>query len=212
MNGIHDMGGMQDMGPIQIEKEEPVFHAGWERRIFALFNAVDFQWPALRFQIESIPPADYLRMTYYERWLAALVPLVTTAGMVTQAEIESGEAVGQTNKKWHVLSAAEVATWILPESDTSTKPTATARFHVGQRVRARNINPASHTRLPRYARGKTGTIERNGGFAAVQDTDAHPRQQRVYSVRFAARELWGERGNRLDSVYVAIWEGYLEPA
>jgi|ERR1700722_1457284 nitrile hydratase beta subunit len=211
MNGIHDMGGMQDMGPIQIEKNEPVFHANWERRIFALFNAVDFQWPALRFQIESIPPADYLRMSYYERWAAALGPLVTQAGMVTQTEIDIGRAEGPANKKWHVLSAAEVAMWNVPEAHASANPTAAARFHAGQRVRARNINPPSHTRLPRYARGKVGTIERDAGIEAVQDTDVlGPKHQHVYSVRFSARELWGERANRLDSVCVAIWEGYLE--
>jgi len=154
-----------DMGSIQIEKDEPVFHANWERRIFALFNAVDFQWPALRYQIESIPPADYLRMSYYERWAAALGPLVTQADMVTQTEIESGRAEGPTNKKWHVLSAAEVATWNVPEAHAIAKPTASARFHAGQRVR--NINPPSHTRLPRYARGKVGTIERDAGIEAV---------------------------------------------
>jgi nitrile hydratase subunit beta len=211
MNGVHDMGGMQDMGPVLIEKNEPVFHANWERRIFALFNAVDFQWPMLRFQIESIPAADYLRMSYYERWAAALGPLVTHSGMVTQSEIASGKAAGPTNNKWHVLSAAEIATWNIPDAHASAKPAVPARYHSGQRVRARNINPPSHTRLPRYARGKVGTIEREAGVEAVQDTDVlGPKRQHVYTVRFTARELWGERAHRLDSVCVAVWEGYLE--
>ena len=163
MNGIHDMGGMQDMGPVTRERDEPVFHAPWERRIFALFNAVDFSQPVVRSQIESIPPADYLRVSYYERWLAALVPLLTHAGMVTPAEIESGKASGAPTKPWHVLSAAEVATWTAPESYSGPKLTAVARFQVGQRVRARNMNPVGHTRLPRYVRGKTGSIVRDGG-------------------------------------------------
>jgi len=214
MNGIHDMGGMQDMGPIRIEKDEPVFHAPWERRMFALFNALDVPWPVLRSQIELIPPAEYLRMSYYEKWLAAIGPVVTMTGMVAPAELESGKAMGTAAAKWHVLSVAEVATWIVPGWDASAKP-ATARFQVGQRVRAININPVGHTRLPRYARGKVGTIERDGGVdvfpdAVAQGHDKKP--QHVYSVRFEARELWGNQANTRDSVYADLSEDYLERA
>ena len=95
MNGAHDMGGMQDMGPIKPEHNEPVFHAEWERRVFALFNAVDVEWPYRRTQIELIPPADYLRMSYYERWLTALPQILIKTGMATPAEIESGKAIGR---------------------------------------------------------------------------------------------------------------------
>jgi len=214
MNGIHDMGGMQDMGPIRIEKDEPVFHAPWERRMFALFNALDVPWPVLRSQIELIPPAEYLRMSYYEKWLAAIGPVVTKTGMVAPAELESGKAMGTAAAKWHVLSVAEVATWIVPGWDASAKP-ATARFQVGQRVRAININPVGHTRLPRYARGKVGTIDRDGGVdvfpdAVAQGLDKKP--QHVYSVRFEARELWGNQANTRDSVYADLSEDYLERA
>lgn len=216
MNGIHDMGGMQDMGPIQREKDEPVFHAEWERRTFALFNAVDVgEWPRIRYQIELIPPADYLRMSYYEKWLTALVPLVTQAGMVTPSEIESGMANGGTANRWHVLSVAEVATWIGPQPDARDKPTAVAKFQPRQRVRARKINPVGHTRLPRYARGKAGTIERDHGLHDFQDAVAQglgKKPQHLYSVRFLARELWGDEANSRDSVYIDMWEDYLEPA
>ena len=216
MNGVHDMGGMQDMGAVRREKDEPVFHAPWERRMFALFNALDLEWPVLRSQIELIPPADYLRMSDYEKWLTASSALLTIAGMVKQAEIESGQAIGEPSKKWHVLSAAEVATWIVPGADASAKPAAaTARFQAGQRVRAKNINPVGHTRLPRYARGKIGSIERDSGVdvfpdAVAQGLDKKP--QHVYSVRFEARELWGNQANVRDSVYADLWEDYLEPA
>jgi nitrile hydratase beta subunit len=214
LNGAHDMGGMQDMGPMAPEKNEPIFHAEWERRTFALFNAVDVEWPYRRTQIELIPPAEYLRMSYYEKWLAALPQILLKTGMATPAEIESGEPAGGANTKWHVLTVAEVATWDSPGSAASEKLTASARFLVGQRVRARNINPVGHTRLPRYARGKVGTIERDGGIDELQDTDIQglgPKQQHVYTVRFAARELWGEQADLRDSVYVDMWEGYLEP-
>jgi nitrile hydratase subunit beta len=217
MNGIHDMGGMQDMGPIRPEKDEPVFHAAWEGRAFALYNAVDVDWPdeGYRYEIELIPPADYLRMSYYDKWLTSLVAIMVKAGVVTLAEIESGKATEGTTKPRSVLSVADVAAMIVPGPDASDKVTATAHFHAGQRVRARNINPLGHTRLPRYARGKLGTIERDCGVDVFPDTHAHglgKKPQHVYSVRFAARELWGERANRRDSVYVAMWEDYLEPA
>src|ERR1700730_13874074 len=105
MNGIHDMGGMQDMGPIRWEKVEPVFHAEWERRVFALFMAVD---ETNRYQIELIPPADYLRMSYYERWLTSLVETLTKTDLLTSAEIESVKPIGERIKRRHVLSVAEV--------------------------------------------------------------------------------------------------------
>ncbi|MGO9948738.1 MAG: nitrile hydratase subunit beta [Steroidobacteraceae bacterium] len=215
MNGAHDMGGMQDMGPITAEKNEPVFHAAWEGRMFALFNAVDVEWPYRRTQIEQIPPADYLRMSYYEKWLAALPQILIKSGMVSAAEIKSGTAVAGTNTRWHVLSVAEVATWDVPEPATTEKITAPTQLHVGQRVRARNLNPVGHTRLPRYVRGKVGTIMRDGGIEELQDTDTQglgDKQQHVYTVRFAARELWGDQASTRDSVYADLWEGYLESA
>jgi nitrile hydratase beta subunit len=215
MNGAHDMGGMQDMGPISRGENEPVFHAEWERRMFALFNAVDVDWPYRRTQIELIPPAEYLRMSYYEKWLAALPQILIKTGMASSAEIESGNSIGGTNTKWHVLSVAEVATWDVPERARPEKITAHTQLHVGQRIRARNLNPVGHTRLPRYVRGKVGTIERDGGIEELQDTDIlglGDKRQHVYTVRFAARELWGDQANPRDAVYVDMWEGYLETA
>jgi nitrile hydratase beta subunit len=215
MNGAHDMGGMQDMGPIELEKNAPIFHAEWEKRVFALCNATDVKWPYRRTQIELIPPADYLRMSYYEKWLAALPLVLTKSGMASAAEIESGKVLNGVNTKWHVLSVADVAARIVPASSMSEKIAASSQLHVGQRVRARNLNPVGHTRLPRYVRGKLGTIERDGGVEELQDTDIQglgDKRQHVYTVRFAARELWGEQANPRDTVYADLWEGYLEPA
>ena len=214
MNGIHDMGGMQDMGPVVREKNEPVFHAEWERRVFALRFAID---ETDRYEIELIPPADYLRMSYYEKWLVSIIETVKKSGLATSAEIDSGRAIGGALKGRHVLSLAEVAIVTAPGWDPSSKLTATAHFQVGQRVRARNINPIGHTRLPRFARGKLGVIERDGGVEYLQDTDAKGHwekkpPQHVYCVRFAARELWGEQANPRDSVYFDLWEDYLEAA
>ena len=213
MNGIHDMGGMQDMGPIRAEKEEPVFHAPWEGRAFALFMAVN---ETNRYELELIPPAEYLRMSYYDRWATALAETLKKAGLATSAEIESGKAVGGRVARYKVFTVAEVAALSKPGSDASEPVTVIPRFHVGQRVHARDINPVGHTRLPRYIRGRFGTVERMYGVQRLWDTDAKgldvsKKPQPVYSVRFTARELWGAQSNAHDFVYVDMWEDYLEP-
>jgi nitrile hydratase beta subunit len=217
MNGIHDMGGMQDMGPTRPEKDEPVFHEPWEGRVFALDMALGADWSgnAERYQIELIPPADYLRMSYYEKWLTSLLELIVKTGTVTRTEIESGKATESNTKAGHMLSVAEVAPLVATGSPSTRNVPAIAHFQAGQRVRASNVNPAGHTRLPRYARGKLGVVEHDHGVFVFPDTDAHglgEKPQHVYSVRFAARELWGKQANRRDSVYVDIWDDHLEAA
>ena len=219
MNGVHDMGGMHGMGPIQHEKNEPVFHEPWEGRSFAL-NLAASAWKkwnidARRHQIEIIPPADYLRMSYYEKWTERLLELLVRRGLVTHEEIESGKPAPGSPKSVPPLTKEKVAVFVAKGVPTSRNVPVTPRFHSGQRVRARNINPIGHTRLPRYARGKTGTVERDHGVFVFPDTNAHflgEKPQHVYSVRFSSRELWGEQAAARDSVYLDMWDDYLEPA
>ncbi len=219
MNGIHDMGGMHGMGLIHVEQNEPAFHEQWEGRAFGLLFAMGScgKWTldALRHQIELIPPAEYLRMRYYEKWIAALIELMTKTGLVSRMEIESGTPAPGSPRMSPALSAAKAAAMVANGDPASRNIPATPHFRVGQSVRARNMHPASHTRLPRYARGKVGTIERDHGVFVFPDTNAHflgEKPQHVYSVRFAARELWGEQGGVRDSVYLEMWDDYLEPA
>lgn len=90
-----------------------------------------------------------------------------------------------------------------------------ARFAPGQRVRARNIHPAGHTRLPRYARGREGVVDRIHGVFVFPDSNAMAggeRPQTLYSVRFEGRELWGDDAPGRDALYLDLWEAYLEPA
>ena len=219
MNGVHDMGGMQCMGPVQPEKDEPVFRQRWEGRVFALMlaNAAWRKWniDAMRSAIESIPPADYLRMSYYEKWLAALGELLVARGLVTRAEIESGRPEAGSPRATPALTAEMVPAVILRGNPATRAVPVAARFQAGHRVRALNSNPVGHTRLPRYARGKLGTIERDHGIFVFPDTNAHflgENPQHLYSVRFAARELWGEQAAAHDAVYVNLWDDHLEPA
>ena len=219
MNGVHDMGGMQDMGAVQREKNEPVFHQRWEGRVWGMMwlGSAWGKWnlDAMRHAIERIPPADYLRMSYYEKWLAALVDLVTDRGLVTRAELESGKPAAGSAKATPPVKAEGVPALIARGNPVKRDVAVAARFQVGQRVRGRNINPVTHTRLPRYARGKIGTVERDHGVFLFADSNAHfqgEKPQHLYSVRFAARELWGEQAPARDAVYVNLWDDHLEPA
>jgi len=219
MNGVHDMGGMHGMGPIVEEKGEPVFHHEWEGRIFAMNRAVGAwrKWnlDASRHSRELIPPAEYLLMTYYERWVAGLVELIVQSGLTTRAEIESGIPAAGSTKAVPALTVDKAVALVAKGVPASRNVNMTARFQVGQRVRSRNINPVGHTRLPRYARGKFGTIDRDHGVFVFPDTNAHflgEKPQHVYSVRFSARELWGDQAAPQDSVYVDMWDDYLDPA
>jgi nitrile hydratase len=219
MNGVHDMGGLQNMGPIQHESDEPVFHAPWEGRTYALNRALrawgKWNLDASRHEIELLPPADYLRMSYYEKWLQTSSSLAVKHGLITQAELESGKPEPGSPKATPPLTAGMSSGFLSRGIPSSRDPRVRPLFRVGQRVRARNLNPPGHTRLPRYARGKIGTIDRDHGVYVFPDTMAHFRgekRQHVYSVRFAARELWGEQASPRDSVHLDMWDDYLEPA
>ena len=219
MNGVHDMGGMQDMGRVQPEKNEPVFHERWEGRVFALMLATGAwrKWniDAMRSTIESIAPAEYLRMSYYEKWFAGLRELLVNRGLVTRAEVESGTPGSASPKATPPVTAETVPAMIARGNPVKRDVPAIARFQVGQPVRGRNIHPTGHTRLPRYARGKVGTVDRDHGVFVFPDTNAHfqgEKPQHLYTVRFTARELWGEQAAARDAVYVNLWDDYLEPA
>ncbi len=219
MNGVHDMGGMHGMGPIQREKNEPVFHARWEARVFALNRALGAwgKWniDASRHQKELIPPAEYLRISYYEKFLVGMIELLVKSELVTRAEVESGKPARGSKKASPPLTAEKVPAFVATGVPASRNTPATPKFRAGQRVRARNLNPIGHTRLPRYARGKLGTVERDHGVFVFPDTNAHflgEHPQHLYSVRFTARELWGEQAGPQDAVYVNLWDDHLEPA
>jgi nitrile hydratase len=219
MNGVHDMGGMQDMGPVQEEKNEPVFHYPWEGRVFAITRSMSAwrKWniDALRHQRELIPPADYLRMSYYEIWLTGLLELSVKTGLLARSEIENAKPDVGSPKRTPALTADKVPALVAHGTPASRDVPVAPRFQAGQSVRARNINPVGHTRLPRYARGKLGTVERDHGVFVFPDTDAHflgEKPQHVYSVSFSARALWGPQAKPRDTVYIAMWDDYLEPA
>jgi nitrile hydratase subunit beta len=217
MNGVHDMGGQQGMGPVRYEKDESVFHASWEGRIYALNRAMrawrKWSLDTDRHALETMPPLDYLRMSYYERWVHRLEEQLVSYGIVTRDELQSGEPAPGSVRATPVFTLATASRWLNRGIASSHEPAVRPLFKVGQRVRARNINPTGHTRLPRYARGKAGIVMRDHGVYLFPDTNAHfqgEKRQHVYSVRFTARELWGDRAAERDSVYIDMWDDYLE--
>ena len=161
MNGIHDIGGMDNIGPVNIEKDEPVFHDDWERKVYALtlatMGAGIFVTDEVRFVTETIPPSDYLTFKYYEKWLYSLEQLVLQKNVVTREELESGKVMAPELTAGVEAAPAERMQYgmnnripVFVEVDIPPK------FMVGDAIIAKNINPLHHTRIPRYIRGRRG--------------------------------------------------------
>ncbi len=216
MNGVHDMGGMQRLGDLIPEPEGPPFHAAWEGRVHAMTVASPTRAniDAGRHQREKIPGPEYLAMSYYQKWFRSLSDLLVLKGFATREELASGKAApGAPKATPHLTGDMVTATLTRPSS--YVRDAAAPKFAIGERVRARNINPDGHTRLPRYARGRLGAIEAVHGAHVFPDSHAHglgEDPQPLYAVRFAARELWGEAAHPRDSVSLDLWEPYLERA
>src|SRR6185295_18312521 len=193
VDGIHDMGGIQGFGSVRVERDEPVFHAPWEGRVFALtglaLGAGVGNVDAFRHAIERLDPVTYLTAGYYGRWLGALERLLADAGAIASGELDARIAGGPGG-------AATPWTPAGPPSVTAVRTIATPpRFAAGDPVRARDLHPAGHTRLPRYVRGRPGVVARVHPACVFPDAHAHGRgeqAQHVYAVRFAARDLWGD--------------------
>ena len=216
MNGVHDMGGMANLGEVTPETGEPVFHHAWEGRVHALTVASPTRSniDAGRHQRELIPGPEYLAMTYYEKWFRSLTELVVAHGYASWSEIAHGRAdPGFAKATPHLLPDAVTAR--LSRRGSYLREGPAPRFAEGDRVRARNLNPPGHTRLPRYVRGREGVVVARRGDHVFPDSNAHGHgedPQPLYTVRFTTRELWGPDASPRDSVCLDLWEPYLEPA
>jgi len=224
MNGAHDLGGMHGFGPVEIEKDEPVFHHDWEARTFALTMAAGFlgKWniDMGRHARELMPPAEYLATSYYEHWLFGIEKLLADFGMVRPGEVERrqrdpGASAAPPPAGLRVLQAKDVETALRRSRTSKADEEMPPRFAVGDRVLTKNIHPLGHTRLPRYARGRRGVVALDHGVWVFPDTAGNGlgrKPQHCYSVRFTARELWGETAPARDAVHVDLWDDHLEKA
>jgi nitrile hydratase len=222
MNGAHDLGGMHGFGPIdpEAESDEPLFHAEWERRAFAITLAAGAlgQWAldTARHARERQHPAEYLQHSYYESWIAGLETLLVESGVVTAEELASGKPAGPASQalQGSKLSAGQVAATLAKGSPTAMESDLPRRFGVGDAVRVRLTVTTGHTRVPRYARGRIGTVAAHHGVHIFADKNAHGTKegQNLYSVRFEAAALWGEAAADRGAVYIDLWDDHLEPA
>lgn len=217
MDGIHDMGGMHGFGKVDAEPNEPVFHAKWEGRCLALNRAMGYTrvWTIdqTRAGIEELPPDVYLSSSYYKKWALRLENMVIKLGLADADEITSGHALRPGKQLERKLSAAEVAN-SLTRGSFARPPRAPARFKPGDRVRTKNIHPATHTRLPRYARGRIGVVEALRGCHVFPDSVVIGKgedPQWLYTVLFDGRELWGGDTDPSLKVSIEAFEPYLEP-
>jgi nitrile hydratase len=224
MNGVHDMGGMHGFGKVAPEADETVFHAPWEGRVLAMSRATG--WLGLwtidggRFSLEMLPPDVYLGSSYYRKWALGLENRCVQLGLVGTDELAAGRALHPANSPAEslgkpvkaALAAADVPNTLARGNYERPAP-APVKFAPGDRVRTRNINPPGHTRLPRYARGRSGVIESIRGCHVFPDTAATGRSDEahwLYTVVFDSCELWGDGADPTLRVSIDAWEPYLE--
>jgi nitrile hydratase subunit beta len=217
-NTIHDMGGMHGFGAVEPEPNEPVFREPWEGRVLAMQRAMGYTrlWTidGGRASLETLPPLTYLAASYYQRWFLGLEKRVVAHGLVGQDEIAAGKSLRPGRRLNRKLTVADVPNTTI-RGNYERPAAAPAKFKVGDRVKTRNINPTTHTRLPRYARGKFGTVEAVRGCHVYPDTAAlgdHNHAEWLYTVVFPARELWGEEADPTVTVSIEAFEPYLMPA
>jgi nitrile hydratase subunit beta len=219
VNGVHDMGGMDGFGKVEPEANEPMFHEKWEGRVLAMVRAMGvagaFNIDASRFYREALPPDIYLACSYYQKWLLGLEDMLIDKGFIAASEVASGHAIEPAKPLPHGKFTVDDVEEVMVRGKFTRAAPAPARFKIGDRVRARNIHPATHTRLPRYARGHVGVVERNLGYHVYPDsaaTDAGENPQWLYNVVFDGAELWGPDADPTAKVSIDAFEPYLEKA
>lgn len=217
MDGIHDMGGMDGFGKVEPEPNETPFHEPWEGRVLAISRAVRALGATNidvdRYGIESLPPHVYLTSSYYQRWFLRTVRLLAERGLVGSDEMEAGHALRPGKDMGRGAFGLADVERVMRRGSFHRPAPAPAQFKIGERVRAKNIHPKSHTRLPRYVRGHVGVVERIQGCCVFPDSVVAGKgedPQWLYTVRFDARELWGADADPTVKVSVEAFEPYLE--
>lgn len=219
MDGHADMGGKPGYGPVSKPAAEAVFKEGWEGRAFALallsMRTAGTNLDSFRHALDRQPPANYFDDGYYGRWLHA------AETMLVESSILAPNAVEMRVRKNRGEDVVE------PERPEPAKPDyaptgpgslrqieETPRYQVGDRVRARDVSPAKHTRLVSYVRGHVGTVVAHQPAHLLPDTHATfegENAQPVYSIAFDSHELYG--GDAEDfTLHIDLWESYLEDA
>ena len=223
MSRIHDMGGRYGDPAVKPEPQGVVpIGPDWHRKALALTRAAEglgaWSIDTSRHARESLAPKDYARFSYYEKWLAALADLLVAKGLVTPEELAAGSA--ETAAPHPKLFRAEAVGPALARGTPYSRGGDAPRFSPGDRVRTRlparnTFVPGGHTRLPGYAAGRTGTVILSHGAHVLPDTNAHglgEQPEPLYTIAFAAPDLWGTAEGEGDEVTLDLWQSYLDPA
>ena len=212
MSRPNDIGGLTGFGPIEVEPEadEKVFHADWEKRLFGMILATSGNWTIDMFKAarERDDRVEYMRRSYFENFLVGFDRVVAESGLLRTEGPPVTEAAARQGIRASSVTGGPQVTF-LPRPDTS-KP---ARFKVGETVRGVDHEPDGHTRRPGYVQGRTGVVVAHHGAHRFPDRSAEGviEGQHLYTVSFDAHELWGDRADGADVVYVDLFDDYLEP-
>jgi len=219
MNGVHDMGGMDGFGKVEPEPNEPMFHERWEGRVLAMVRALGaagaFNIDTSRFYREALPPDVYLSSSYYKKWLLGLEDMLIAKGFIAPDEVAKGHALTPAKPLKRGKFTVQDVERIMVRGQFGRDAKAAPKFKSGDRVRAKNIHPTTHTRLPRYVRGHVGVIERNNGCHVFPDSaanEAGENPQWLYTVVFDGKELWGNDADPTLKTSIDAFEPYLEKA
>lgn len=218
MDGIHDLGGKQGYGSIEVDDDGDPFHEDWEGREWGIAQCartpgITIDW--WRHCRELIMPIDYLARPYFDSWAQTDFSTYIEAGWMTQEEVAAGKSLNKVSDQPSPPPAMTLQQVLKEDhahafrfdADIGENPA----FEVGQQVVTAKLGHAGHTRLPQYVRGHCGTIQAYNGAHVFPDLSAEGTEihQHCYNVMFDAAELWPEASTSRDKVYLDLWESYL---
>lgn len=218
MDGIHDLGGRQGFGAIDVHEKEEVFHEPWEGRVRGIVMAIsappDWSLDWFRHCRELIDPVDYLTRPYFDQWLQTYAAMMVNSGVATVQELANGKMKTGVSGLRPPMPPEAVETAQKSNKRADREIADAPVFSVGDAVRAKAHGAPGHTRLPAYVRGRMGTIAVSHGGFVLPDAKAHgeDRAEPLYTVGFDASALWPEAKGRRDRIHLNLWESYLDPA
>ena len=221
MDGIHDLGGKEGYGPIDVDDDESPFHHDWEGREWGIAQCartpgITIDW--WRHCRELIMPEDYLGRPYFDSWAQTDFSTYIEAGWISLQEISAGKSISTDADYGEPATAMKLKQVLQEDHDHAVRFDAEIEtppaFAVGQQIMTARHGSSGHTRLPQYARDRQGTVHAYHGAHVFPDLSAQGQEthQHCYSVMFEASELWPEAKWSQDKVYLDLWESYLTEA
>jgi nitrile hydratase len=216
MDGIHDLGGRHGFGKIDVDEEEVQFHEPYEGRIRSIVHAMtqapDWSIDWFRHCRELIEPTDYLTRPYFDQWAQTYGAMMVNSGWATVNELATGKAESTVEGLPAPIDAAKAKASVLKARRFDADISAQPAFQVGDSVLTTTVVTNGHTRLPGYARGRSGAVIAHHGAHVFPDAMAvnEKRHEHLYTVEFVMAQLWPEASESTDTVTLDLWESYLE--